>query len=394
MTDTAGATITKSAGSGPNQRPGLLPLVIALAFVAGCRLLLYIWMPDRPTDFDFLYNAAARLLRGENPYPPATQWFPYPVAGGPAGRAIHDDWAGAGTSDLRHPGWMRVRLCALAIPWDHRTARGGVRGLPLRHGEGPDHTAHGGRGSRSRPRLPARGPAQQLGRALDRMAFAADAAGSGPFCRSEPCGSAVVALGLVAGGAAGLRIAAAPDHASLWIRPPAGGAPVADCRKDGFLLAIALIPQSTLPYELVPLALIPANRLEMGIYVLGTWIAVAAAEGWHLSDSMAKWTATGWPVTLCAVYLPMMYLVLRRPSGRKGPRVEKERRRPHRLDDDELEVDVTTDGEGGVVAKVTHLPTKLSVTESGKTRGAAVRKAQDKLAGIMAERRRSPEILP
>jgi hypothetical protein len=154
------------------------------------------------------------------------------------------------------------------------------------------------------------------------------------------------------------------------------------------ILAIAFIPQSTLPYELVSLALIPANRLEMGIYVAGSWMAVAAVDGLNLSHSVA---VTGWPVTLCAAYLPMLYLVLRRTSGRSGRRIEKDRRRPRRLADHELKVDVTPNAAGGVIVKVTHLPTKLSATESGQTRELAERKAQDKLAGILAGMPRPPE---
>jgi hypothetical protein len=106
---------------------------------------------------------------------------------------------------------------------------------------------------------------------------------------------------------------------------------------------------------------------------------------------MAAWTATGWPVTLCAVYLPMLYLVLRRRTTRSGPRIEKDRRRPNRLADHELKVDVTPNGSGGVTVKVTHLPTQLFTTESGRTRELAERKAQDKLAGILADRGRSRE---
>jgi len=155
------------------------------------------------------------------------------------------------------------------------------------------------------------------------------------------------------------------------------------------LLAIAFIPQSILPHELVSLALIPANLLEMGIYVAGSWIAVAvAANRMHLSPGIAEWTAA-WPVTLCTVYLPMLYLVLRRPSG--GPMIGKERRRRHRLADHELKVDVTPNAGGGVTVKVTHLPTQLFTTESGQTRELAERKAHDKLAGILAEMRRRAE---
>jgi hypothetical protein len=81
-----------------------------------------------------------------------------------------------------------------------------------------------------------------------------------------------------------------------------------------------------------------------------------------------------------------LYLVLRRPkSGRKGLRVGKERRRPNRLPDDELEVDISATDEGGVSVTVTHAPTKLFVTESGKNRNAVRRKAHDRLAAIVAE---------
>jgi hypothetical protein len=163
------------------------------------------------------------------------------------------------------------------------------------------------------------------------------------------------------------------------------------------ILALAFIPQSTLPHELVPLALIPGNLLEMGIYVVGSWIAVASAAGLlHLSHGGAGWTGTSWPVTLSAVYLPMLYLALRRQTSGSGRWFEKkrkngkERRRPFRLADHELKVDVTTDGAGGVIVKVTHLPTKLSTTESGPSREAAERKAQDKLAGILARRPSRP----
>jgi hypothetical protein len=96
----------------------------------------------------------------------------------------------------------------------------------------------------------------------------------------------------------------------------------------------------------------------------------------------------GWPVMLCAVYLPMVYLVLRRPGNRGGPRIEKERRRPHRLPDDELEIEPGVDDHGRALVRVTHLPTQLSVKESGATREIATRKAHDKLAALLARRAR------
>jgi hypothetical protein len=166
------------------------------------------------------------------------------------------------------------------------------------------------------------------------------------------------------------------------------------------LLAIAFIPQNTLPHELVALALIPANLVEMGIYVAGSWIAVAvAADQMHLSHSIPEWTAASWPATLGAVYLPMLYLVLRpalslgflKRSGRSAPKIGKDRRRPYRLPDEELKVDVTPNDDGGVTVKVTHLPTQMFATESGETRESVARKAHDKLAGIVAGLRRRAE---
>jgi hypothetical protein len=106
---------------------------------------------------------------------------------------------------------------------------------------------------------------------------------------------------------------------------------------------------------------------------------------------MAEWMTTGWPVTLCAVYLPMLYLVLRRQTGWSGPQVKitgPDRRRPHRLPDEELKVSAASNPSGGVSVTVTHLPSQLAATESGQTRRVAERKAQDRLAAIVAEERR------
>jgi hypothetical protein len=153
------------------------------------------------------------------------------------------------------------------------------------------------------------------------------------------------------------------------------------------LLAMACIPQSTLPYELVPLALIPGNRREMAIYLAGSGIVAVAAT--RLSgDPMSAWTALGWPLTFCAGYLPMLYLVVRRPTDKRRHRLGQERRRLFRLADGELKVQVTAHGPKGVTVRVTHLPTRLSVSESDESREIAVRKAQDRLAAIVAERAR------
>jgi len=148
------------------------------------------------------------------------------------------------------------------------------------------------------------------------------------------------------------------------------------------LLGMAFIPQTTLPYELVALALIPANRLEMAVYVVGSWMAVVASN--HMQ--LAEWGSTGWPISLCTVYAPMLYLVLRRPAkGKKGLIIAKERRRAHRLPDQELTLEVSENPTGGFTVKITHVPTQLFVTESGPNRQSTVRKAHDRLAALFAE---------
>jgi hypothetical protein len=383
MSDPAVAVTTKSASTRSPARYLLLSLVLGLAFVLGSRLLLYLWMPDRTSDFDLLYDSAARLIRGENPYPIATRGLPYPL---PAvllavpfttiplalARPIFDiliGWAFA-YALWRYCG--TYALLALAS---------GAYLFAMWHGQ-------------TTPLMVAAILLPALG-----FLLAVKPDTSAALWVARPSWMAVlgVSLFLVLSNVVwpswprDWLMALPPDNTQLL--PPVS-------RPFGFVLllaalrwrssegrlifAIALIPQSTLPYELVSLALIPANRLEMGIYVAGTWIAVVAAGQLPISQGMAEWTANGWLVTLCAVYLPMLFLVVRRQRGWTGPRIDKDRRRAHRLPDHELQVDVTTDGEGGVVVTVTHIPSQRFITESGPTREIAERKAQDKLAALLA----------
>jgi hypothetical protein len=391
MSDTAVAATTKSARTKPAAgRAGLLLLVIALAFVVGCRFLLYAWMPDRNSDFDFLYEAAARLGGGDNPYSPATQWFPYPL---PA--VLLAVPFTAIPLELARP--IFDVLVGGAFVYALWRCRGAYALLAVLSGA---YLFAMGKGQTT-PLMVAGTLVPALGFLLAvRPNTSAALWIAWPSLRALLGASLFLILSLVLlPGWPRDWWMAWPQHYTQLVPPvmrPFGFVLLLAALRwrlpEGrLILATAFIPQSTLPYELVSLALIPANRREMGIYIAGSWIAVAAAEGLHLTESMGEWTATGWPVTLCAGYLPMLYLVLRRPSSRNGPRIEKDRRRANRLADDELEVEVTTDGAGGVVVKVTHFPTRLSATGSGQTRELAERKAQDKLAGILAGRRRSPE---
>jgi hypothetical protein len=385
MTDAAVSLVTRS------QRPksaaaGDRLLVLGLAFVLACRLLLYVWMPDRNTDFDSLYQAAARLLLGENPYPLAAREYPYPLPAVllavpftaiPLGlaRPIFDllvGWAFA-YALWKHQG--RYALLALLS---------GAYLFALARGQ-------------TTPLMVAASLVPALG-----FLLAVRPSTSLPLWIARASWAALLGVTVFLA----LSIAVLPSWPRDWwralpldatqqwapplLRPFGFVLLVAALRwrlpEGRLILGMACIPQSIFPYELVSLALIPANRREMAIYLAGSWIAVAAIGGLPLTTSLAEWSAVGWPVTLCAVYLPMLYLGLRRPSGKTGRRIGKERRRPRRLSDHELKVDVTPNGSEGVIVKVTHLPTRLFASEAGQTREIAERKAQDRLAAILAGR--------
>ncbi len=383
MSDTAVAARTRSARIKPAATgPGRSALIAALAFVVVCRLLLYGWMPDHSSDFDFLYQAAARLLAGENPYPPATEWFPYPL---PA-VLLAVPFTAIPLSLARPIFDVLVGAAFVYALWRYRgtysllgVASGGYL-LAMWSGQ-------------TTPLMVAAALVPALGFLLAvRPNSAAALWIAWPSLRTLLAASLVFVLSLLAlpSWPWDWWLALPSDHTPLMppILRPFGFVLLLSALRwrlpEGrLILASAFIPQTTLPYELVPLVLIPANRAEMGIYVVGTWISAAAAHGFHLSESMSRWTAAGWPVTLCAVYLPMLYLVLRRQPRKSAPPIQKERRRPHRLENAELEVDVTTDGDGRIVVKVTHLPSGLFARESGRTRDTAERKAHDKLAGML-----------
>jgi hypothetical protein len=361
-------------------------LVLALGFVLGFRLLLYAWNPDRHTDFDLLYNAAANLIQGENPYPIATRHplpavlLAVPFTAIPLGsaRLIFDVLVG----------WAFV----FAL-WRYR---GTFAILAVLSGAYLFAMLDG----QTTPLMVAASLIPALG-----FLLAVKPNTSAALWLARP--SLMAVLGVTAFLLLSLLIlpswpwdwwaALQQDNTDLVppvLRPFGLLLLLAALRwrspEGRLLLAIAFIPQNTLPYELVSLALIPANLVEMGILVAGSWIAVAVA---------ADRTAASWPAMLGFVYLPMLYLAVRpalslaflRRRGKSAPKIGKDRRRPHRLPDEELKVDATPNAGGGVTVKVTHVPTQLFATDSGQTRELAARKAHDKLAGILAEFRRRAE---
>jgi hypothetical protein len=374
-------------------------LVLALGFVLGFRLLLYIWIPDRSSDFDLLYNAAVHLVQGENAYPVATQWFTYPL---PAVLlAVPFTAIPLGTARLIFDvlvGWAFV----FAL-WRYR---GTFALLAVLSGTFLFAISN----SQTTPLMVAASLVPALG-----FLLAVKPNTSASLWIARPSRMAVLGVSVFLV----LSLVVLPSWPRDWwmallqdntdlvppvLRPFGLVLLLAALRwrspEGRLLLAIAFIPQNTLPHELVALALIPANLVEMGILVAGSWIAVAVvADQLQLSHNIAEWTAASWPATLGAVYLPMLYLVLRpalslgflKRSGRSAPKIGKDRRRPYRLPDEELKVDVTPNDDGGVTVKVTHLPTQMFATESGETRESVARKAHDKLAGIVAGLRRRAE---
>ena len=390
MGDSTTAKPKSERTKSPPQRQGILFLVLALAFVLACRALLYLSVPDRSTDFDFLYDAAARLVRGDNPYPLDTGRVPYPL---PAVLLA--------VPFTTIPLELARPVFDILVGWAFVYAlwrdRGSYALLAVVSGAYLFAMAHG----QTTPLVVAAILVPALG-----FLLAVRPNTAAPLWIARP--SWITVLGAVVFVA--LSLAIRPSWPwDWWMALPPNPRELAPplLRPFGFLLllgalrwrlpegrlilATAFAPQSTLPYELVPLALVPANRLEMALYVAGTWITVAAADR-LLGPDMAEWAAKGWPVTLGAVYLPMLYLVIRRGQKRKtAPKIEKDRRRPNRLADEELKVDVSRNPSGGFTAKVTHLPTQQSDTESGPTREQAVRKAQDRLAAILAEMRSRKE---
>jgi hypothetical protein len=399
MTDTPVAVIPKAEpprSAAVRLRP--LFLVLALGFVLGFRLLLYVWTPDRSSDFDLLYNAATNLIRGEDAYPVASQWFTYPLP-----------------AVLLAVPFTAIPLAAARLIFDVLVGWAFVFALWRYRGTFAPLAVLSGAylfaisNSQTTPLMVAASLVPALG-----FLLAVKPNTSAALWLARPSLMAVLGVSLFLL----LSLLILPSWPRDWwtallqdntdlvppvLRPFGLVLLLAALRwrspEGRLLLAIAFIPQNTLPHELVSLALIPANLVEMGIYVAGSWIAVAvAADRMHL-HSIAEWTAASWPATLCTVYLPMLYLVLRpalslgflRQSSRSGPRVGKDRRRPYRLPDHELKVDVTPDDAGGITVKVTHIPTQLFATESGQTRESVARKAHDKLAGIVAGLRRRAE---
>jgi hypothetical protein len=85
------------------------------------------------------------------------------------------------------------------------------------------------------------------------------------------------------------------------------------------LAAMACVPQTMLPYEAVPLFLIPRGKLQTIAFVLlnhAVWM-VARLAGPH--EDFAALTTTYGRALVCLMYLPATLMVLRRPNEGDAP---------------------------------------------------------------------------
>ena len=89
-------------------------------------------------------------------------------------------------------------------------------------------------------------------------------------------------------------------------------------RPEGRLLAaLALVPQTSMAYEMVPLFLIPGTIREMGLLVAASqigWVIAWRALPIDPSHDLAGMIDRQWPVWLVCLYLPCLVFVLRQSN--------------------------------------------------------------------------------
>lgn len=306
-------------------------LVAGVVFVVLARFSLYAWRPLLPSDFDLLYWSAVHLLQGENPYPISTQWYHFWPLYYPLPAVLLAVPFTILPVELARPIFDSILGCMFAYAlW--RT-RGPYALLALFSGA----YLFAMRQGQITPLIVAASLVPVCGSLLvlkPNMGLA--------LWLSRPTRHAVIG-GIVLLAASLVVLPSWPRdwwialHGnSAHLRPPI-------VRPFGFLLllaalrwrtpegrllaALALIPQNTLPHELVTLALIPANLVQMAIYVVGTWVTLAVTATVQSGrPDLTEVVTRVWPVLLTTVYLPMLWLVLRRP--RSSSSVAKESPEP------------------------------------------------------------------
>jgi hypothetical protein len=293
-------------------------LLLAVLYVVVVRLGLYIWQPDRGTDFDLLYHAAEHFIRGENPYPIALTWFQYPLFY-PMPAVLLAIPFTAGPLEVARP--LFDILVGSAFGYALWVARGSYALLALASGGYIYALRYG----QTTPLMVAASLLPAYGFLLSVKPNIGLA-----LWLARPNRQAVI--GVVA--ALGVALVLLPSWPRDWLqalehqnahllppilRPFGWLLLLAVLRwrspEGRLLLALAVIPQNTLPHELVPLALIPGNLVEMAIFIVGSWLSFgAAAQALQQVTTISAMADRIWPMLLVASYLPMLWLVLRRSS--------------------------------------------------------------------------------
>jgi hypothetical protein len=82
-----------------------------------------------------------------------------------------------------------------------------------------------------------------------------------------------------------------------------------------FLTAFALIPQAAMPYDALPLLLIPETFRERVIFVASTQLLALYGMANLHGAAPAAFAQKIWPATLVLGYLPPLFMVLRRKAA-------------------------------------------------------------------------------
>lgn len=281
-----------------------------IVFVLAVRVALYLWSQEDRTDFDLLYHAAIQLLQGSNPYR-HTGWYPlyYPI---PA--VLLAVPFTALPLNLARPAFdiLVGSVFAYAL-----TKHSKIAPLALLSGA----YLYAMRNGQTTPLIMAAGLIPFLSFLLVVKPNTGLVLWSAYPRWEVLTGIFLLTLGMVFLPTWPLDWWQALHEGGSHIRPPI-------LRPGGFLLllaafrwktpggrlllATALIPQNTLPHELVPLALLPVTLADMGIYIVGTWVTVAVAASVQAERlGLALTVERVWPAILCCVYLPSLWMVLR-----------------------------------------------------------------------------------
>ena len=291
-------------------------LVLGFLVVVCFRLAAYRAQGQLGTDFDLLYYAAIHLLAGDNPYPIVHQWYPYPLFYPLPAVLVAIPFTILPVQVAR-PAFDIVSGALLTYAlWHYRGPRAvlallsGAYFLAAKFGQSS--------------------PLVTAGALMPALGFLLAVKPNHGLALFAARPSRAALLGILA--ILALSFVLLPSWPLDWwsalhqrsehlvspvLRPFGWLLLLAALRwktpEGRLLVVLSLVPQNSLPYDLVPLALIPRNPIQMGVLVVGSWLAVGTLGGNLDLPDLAAMTARIWPVMLAAVYLPMVYFVLTLP---------------------------------------------------------------------------------